>query len=95
MNKQNSIIPMAKGEYGYKSTAHFVTRICPQCKQEYRRYPGEVEYIFDGKKFCHFPCKNQYRKAHPELDLTDAERAELVVEKYKKMSKNQKNKKGH
>ena len=93
MKKQDSLVPMAKGEYGYKITAFYATRICPQCKQEYRRYPGETEYIFDGKKFCHFPCKNQYRKAHPELDLTDAERTSLVVEKIKETSKKRKIKK--
>ena len=81
-----SIVSMAKGEYGYKSTSHYVTRTCPQCGEEYRRYPGEVEYKYGGKLFCHFPCKNQYRKAHPDEELTLAETMALRCETNRKQS---------
>ena len=70
-----STIPL--GQYGYKSFHEKEVRTCPQCGQTFTRYKDEVEYIFAGLKFCHFPCKNQYRKAHPELDLTFAEKCEI------------------
>lgn len=72
------------GLYGYKSTAKYALLVCPYCKETYRRFEGEVEYIFDGLKFCSFPCKNRYRKEHPEKDLTFAEQCQIKISKKQK-----------
>lgn len=53
------------GLYGYKSTSTYTLTVCPQCGETYRRYEGEVEYIYKGLKFCTYPCKAQYRREHP------------------------------
>lgn len=76
------------GLYSYKSTAKYALLVCPYCKETYRRFEGEIEYIFDGLKFCTFLCKNRYRKEHPEKDLTFAEQCQIKIRKQKAATKN-------
>lgn len=90
---KQSKVQIAVGEYGYKSTSNYIERVCPECGETYRRYPDEIEYIFDKKFFCTFPCKNKYRKKHPELDLSESEKIVIRYEKLKEQARKKANEK--
>ena len=61
------------GLFGYKSTSSYTLSVCPQCKESFRRYSGEVEFIYKGLKFCTYPCKAQYRREHPTVEYKQLE----------------------
>lgn len=95
MSTGEKLRPSEVGLYGYKSTARYELLVCPYCKEPYRRYPGEVEYIYQGLKFCTFPCKNRYRKQHPEktkvekVEISYKKKLQKKREKYKETPKKQ------
>lgn len=56
------------GEYGYKSSQYRIQR-CPQCKNDYRKYNGEIKFIEDGIEFCSWSCKCKYRQKKENIFL--------------------------
>lgn len=61
---------------GYKEYIEKYKAICPYCHQEYVRYVGEIDYEYDGLKFCSWTCKCRYRKKK-EQEKHDKEMEEL------------------
>ena len=58
------------GIYAYKEYGGYSQiKVCPMCKQEYKRYAGEVKYIYGKKAFCSWTCKCRYMRLHPGLEV--------------------------
>lgn len=61
---------LADADLGYKSFDQYVERKCPQCKETYKRYHGEMDYkLFYKTKtliFCTYNCRSKFKQGHPE-----------------------------
>lgn len=61
---------LADADLGYKSFDQYVERKCPQCKEKYKRYSGEMDYkLFYKTKtliFCTYNCRSKFKQEHSE-----------------------------
>ena len=68
--RKDNVIAVANAVLGYKYFDQYVERKCPQCKEKYKRYSGEMDYkLFYKTKtliFCSYNCRSKFKQEHPE-----------------------------